>query len=408
MVVKSPSKPRLSHALVHDAIVSQGVETRPNGEPVYGLFDGEIFGLERALDRIVQYFSASAKRMEVRKRILLLLGPPASGKSSVVDLIKRALEQYTRTDEGAVYAIGGCPMQEEPLHLVPERLRRALHEQYGIYVEGDLCPRCRYMVRSEYDGKVSRVPVRRFVFSEREAVGIGYYVATNPNPFDASLLVGSVDTSRLEGDRQAVAGKAFRLDGEFNVANRGLIEFVEMFKANKHLLTTLLGLAQEQIVKMERFGSLYADEVIVGHSNEGDFDTFLSDARSEALKDRIIAVQIPYNLKVREEVKIYEKMMKESTLQDVHLAPLALRVDSIFAVLSRLDTPSRQGMSLMDKLRLYDGEMVQSLQRQGPERDAASRRQRGAAGNIATVRHEQRRRRGQRGRRHLRSPSRGA
>ena len=360
IVVESPSKSRLSHALVYDAIVSQGVETRPNGEAVYGLFDGEIFGLERSLDRIVQYFSASAKRMEVRKRILLLLGPPASGKSSVVDLIKRGLEQHTKTDDGAVYAIGECPMQEEPLHLVPERLRSALHEQYGIYVEGDLCPRCRYLVRSVYDGKVSKVPVRRVVFSEREAVGIGYYVATNPNPSDASLLVGSVDTSRLEGDRQAVAGKAFRLDGEFNVANRGLIEFVEMFKADKHLLTTLLGLAQEQVIKMERFGSLYADEAIIGHSNEGDFDNFSSDARSEALKDRIIAVQIPYNLRVREEVKIYQKMMSESTLQNVHLAPLTLRVNGIFAVLSRLDLPSKQGMSQMDKLRLYDGEMVQS------------------------------------------------
>ena len=360
MVVESPSRSRLSHALVYDAIASHGVRTKPDGEAVYGLFEGEIFGLERSLDRIVQYFAASAQRMEVRKRILLLLGPPASGKSSVVDLIKRALERYTRTDEGAVYGISGCPMQEEPLHLVPERLRANLQGKYGIYVEGDLCPRCRYMLRGEYGGQVSKIPVRRVTFSEQEAIGIGYYVATNPNPTDASLLVGSVDSSQLEGDRLEVAGKAFRLDGEFNVANRGLIEFVEMFKADRHLLTSLLGLAQEQVIKMERFGSLYADEAVIGHSNEGDFDSFASDERSEALKDRIIAVHIPYNLRVGEEVNIYQKMMKGSTLQDVHMAPLTLRANSIFAVLSRLQPPSKQGMTLMDKLHFYDGEMVSS------------------------------------------------
>lgn len=364
MVVKRPTQSRLSHSLVYEAITSQGVGTNPEGDSVYGLFQGEMFGLERDLDRIVQYFAAAAQRMEVRKRILLLLGPPASGKSSVVDLIKRAMEAYTRTDEGAVYAIRGCPMQEEPLHLIPPRLRDALQEQYGVYVEGDVCPRCRYMVRSEYGGKISEVPVRRVVFSEQEAVGIGYYIATNPNPSDSSLLVGSVDSSQLQGDRLEVAGKAFRLDGEFNVANRGLVEFVEMFKADRHLLTTLLSLAQEQIIKMERFGSLYADEVIVGHSNEGDFSGFVSDEQSEALRDRIIAVQIPYNLKAQEEVKIYKKMVGDSELHGVHLAPLALRADGIFAVLSRLEPPARQGMSLIDKLRLYDGQMGSSYTEQ--------------------------------------------
>jgi len=358
MVVERPSVSRLSHSLVYDATISAGVDTTPSGEPVYDLFRNEIYGLETALDRIVQYFASAAKRLEVRKRILLLLGPPASGKSSIVGLVKKALEEYTRTDAGAVYTIQGCPMQEDPLHLLPHRLRPALQEQYGIYVEGDLCPRCRYVLRTEYLGKISEMPVRRFTFSEQEAIGIGYYIATNPNPSDSSLLVGSVDTSQLEGDRLEVAGKAFRLDGEFNVANRGLIEFVEMFKADRHLLTTLLGLAQEQLIKMERFGSIYADEAIIGHSNEGDFANFASDERSEALKDRIIAVQIPYNLRVNEEVKIYQKMLRGSSIQDIHVPPLTLHTISIFAVLSRLEPPTRQGMSLTEKMRLYDGQRV--------------------------------------------------
>jgi serine protein kinase len=255
-------------------------------------------------------------------------------------------------------------MQEEPLHLVPDRLRSELEEQYGIHIEGDLCPRCRYVLRTEYSGKISEMPVRRLTFSEQEAIGIGYYVATNPNPSDASLLVGSVDTSRLDGDRLDVAGKAFRLDGEFDVANRGLIELVEMFKADRHLLTTLLGLAQEQLIKMERFGSVYADEAIIGHSNEGDFKTFAADEQSEALRDRIIAVQVPYNLRVSEEVKIYGKMLETSDVQDVHVAPLTLLSASTLAVLTRLDPPMRQGMSLIQKLRLYDGQMVSSYGRQ--------------------------------------------
>ena len=362
MVVDRPSISRLSHARVYDAIMDSGSETGEDGEVVYGLFRENIYGLERALHNIVQYFSAAARRLESRRRILLLLGPPASGKSTIVSLIKSALEEYTRTDAGAVYAIAGCPMQEEPLHLIPEGLRPAMLEQYGVYIEGSLCPRCRHLLRSEHGGRVSDMPVKRVTFSDHEAVGMGYYVATNPNP-DVSLLVGSVNTEQLEGDRTEVAGRAFRLDGELNVANRGMVEFVEIFKADPHLLTTLLGLAQELVIKMDKFGSVYADEVIVGHSNEGDFNKFASDTSSEALKDRIIAAQIPYNLRVNDEVRIYEEMIQGSTLQKVHVAPLTLRIDGMFSVLSRLVPPSRQGMSMTDKLRLYDGEMVTPFSR---------------------------------------------
>ena len=363
MVVDNPSLAKLAHARIRDAILAKKVDTSPTGEPIYRLFEDDIFGLEDVLHRVVEYFEAAAQGTETRKRILLLLGPPASGKSTIVELIKQALEDYTRTDEGAVYAIAGCPMQEEPLHLIPDSLRPVLKDQYGIEIEGDLNSRNRYLLKTVHDGNIAEMPVERVVFSEREAVGIGYYVATNPNP-DSSLLVGSIDNSQLDGDRTEVSGKAFRMDGEFNVANRGMIEFVEMFKADKHLLTTLLGLAQEQIIKMEKFGSIYADEVIIGHSNEGDFNTFAGDEHSEALKDRIIAIQVPYNLRVREEVKIYDKVTDEGALKGICISPLTLRIASTFAVLSRLEPPSRQGMSLLDKMRAYDGQMVGSYTRQ--------------------------------------------
>ena len=357
-VVSNPEISRLSHRLIYDAIADAGIEESPTGAHVYKLFDGEIYGLEDQLERIAQYFASGANRLEIRKRILLLIGPPAGGKSTIAALLKRALERYTRTDAGATYAIKGCPMQEEPLHLIPHDMRPALMEEFGIYVEGDLCPRCRYVLRSEHQGRVGEMPVTRIVFSEQEAVGIGFYVATNPNPSDASLLVGSVDPSQLGGDRVEVAGKAFRMDGELNVANRGIVEFGEIFKADRHLLTTLLGLAQEQLIKMERFGSVYVDEVVIAHSNEGDFDTFMKDERSEALKDRIIAIQIPYNVRVQDEVKIYEKMLSGSISQKTHMAPLSLAAASTFAVLSRLEPPDRQGMTLLGKLRVYDGQVL--------------------------------------------------
>ena len=363
MVIENPSLVKLSHARVRDAILAQGVDTSATGEPVYRLFEDYIYGLDDVLKQIVEYFDAASNGSETRKRILLLLGPPASGKSTIVALIKKALEDHTRTDEGAVYAISGCPMQEDPLHLIPHSLRPALKEQHGIEIEGELNPRNRYLLRTKYKGRIGEVPVERVVFSEHEAVGIGYYVATNPNA-DSALLVGSIDNDRLEGTRTEVAGQAFRMDGEFNVANRGMIELVEMFKADKHLLTTLLGLAQEQVIKMEKFGSIYAEEVIIGHSNEGDFNTFALDEHSEALKDRIIAIQVPYNLRVREEVKIYGKVMTRGEEAGVCIAPLSLQVASTFAVLSRLDQPNRQGMTLLDKMRLYDGRRVGSYTRQ--------------------------------------------
>ncbi|PZC45236.1 MAG: serine protein kinase [Chloroflexi bacterium] len=358
MVISNSSIVKLSHALVNEAIKTPGVYKDLKGEPLYRIFDEKMFGLESALEKVARYFEAAAKRLEVRKRILLLLGPPASGKSSIIDIIKRGLEDYTKTDSGAVYTIQGCPMQEDPLHLVTGIARHQMSDDHGIHIEGELCFHCRFLLEHDYQGNPSDMPITRVTFSESRARGIGYYLANNPNLADPSVLVGSHNELKLDGDRQEVAARAFRLDGELNVANRGMMEYVEIFKADRTLLTTLLSLAQEQLIKMEKFGSVYADEVIVAHSNEGDFNTFAMDPSSEALKDRIIAIKVPYNLRVSQEVKILKKMIGQSTVHDVHIAPLTLSVVSIFAILSRLEAPSAQGMSLLDKVKLYDGGQV--------------------------------------------------
>lgn len=367
MVIKNLKLARLSHARIYDMIMAAGTDVNPFGERQYKLFSSELFGVERAIESLVEYFASAARRLEIRKRMLLLVGPPSTGKSTIVALLKRGLEAYSRTDEGTLYAIKGCPMQEEPLHLIPEKLRTEFEKEYGIYIEGDLCPHCRYMVLKKHDGKVKDVLVKRGVLGEQEGIGIGTYVATEIASQDISRLVGSMDMSFVGEDRIETAGMAYRLDGELNIANRGIMEFIEMFKADELFLTVLVSVTQEQTIKMERFGTTYADEVIIAHSNEAEYNNFVSNAKTEALQDRIILVRIPYNLRVRDEVRIYEKLLRDSSLQGVHFAPLTLRVSSTFAVLSRLEPPTMRGMSLLNKLKLYDGELVSDFTRKDAE-----------------------------------------
>jgi serine protein kinase len=360
MATDQPNIVRLSHSRIFDMIISNGVETGSYGEQVYGLFKDHIFGMERKLEKVVEYFASAAKGFEVRNRILLLLGPPASGKSSIVNLIKKGLERYTRGEEGAVYAIKGCPMQEEPLHLIPDELRPSLKDEFGLNIEGELCPRCAYALRHQYKGHIADVEVIRVSLSESESVGIGSFVSSDPGSQNLGLLVGSIDSNEMSGTRLEVAGRAYRLDGELNVANRGIMEFAELFKTEETLLRVLLGLAQERVIKMGRFGSVYADEAVVAHSNQGDFKDFSANPKAEALLDRIITINIPYNLRVSEEERIYALMLQSAGFREsgVHISPLTLQVMATFAVLSRFEPPSKQGMSLSDKLRLYDGQHV--------------------------------------------------
>ncbi len=358
IATKNPKVARLSHARIYDMIMSEGVDTNRWGEPVYKFFSKEIFGLEKPLQQIVEYFSSAAQRLEVRKRILLLMGPVGGGKSTIVNMIKRGLERYTRTDDGALYGIKGCPMHEEPLHLIPEPLRPEIEREYGIYIEGELCPHCRWVVENEYDNKIEKVPVQRVLFSEKHRVGIGTFTPSDPKSQDISELVGGIDLSAIGEVGVESDPRAYRFDGELNIANRGIMEFIEMLKCDEKFLYVLLTLSQEQNIKTGRFSMIYADEVVVSHTNEAEYNAFVANRRSEALQDRIILVKVPYNLRVSDEVKIYEKLIKQSALKDVHIAPYTLKVAAIFAVLSRLEPSKKAGMSLMKKLKLYDGEDV--------------------------------------------------
>ncbi len=361
IATRQPSVAQLSHERIYNMIVAAGSEPNRLGEPRYTFFADEIFGIEKPLQQIVEYFHSAAQRLEVRKRILLLMGPVGGGKSSIVTLLKRGLEAYTKADAGATYAIKECPMHEEPLHLIPPDLRADVEKEFGIYIEGDLCPQCRWLLENKYDGKIESVPVRRMVFSEKHRTGIGTFTPSDPKSQDISELVGGIDLSTIGEVGVESDPRAYRFDGELNIANRGLMEFVEMLKVDEKFLYVLLTLSQEQNIKTGRFSMIYADEVVVSHTNENEYQSFVGNKKSEALQDRIILVKVPYNLRVSDEVKIYEKLLGQSALKDVHIAPYTLRIASIFAVLTRLEPSKKAGMSLMKKLKLYDGEDLEEF-----------------------------------------------
>lgn len=361
IATKKSEVTRLAHERIYHMIMDAGIETARSGEPRYNFFSEEIFGIEKPLQQIVEYFHSAAQRLEVRKRILLLMGPVGGGKSTIVYLIKRGLEAYSRINEGALYSIRDCPMHEEPLHLIPNDLRPDVEKEFGLYIEGDLCPHCRYMVDTQFTGHIEDVPVKRLAFSEKYRVGVGTFTPSDPKSQDISELVGGIDLSTIGEVGVESDPRAYRFDGELNIANRGIMEFVEMLKTDEKFLYVLLTLSQEQNIKTGRFSMIYADEVVVSHTNEHEYQSFVGNKKSEALQDRIILVKVPYNLRASDEVKIYEKLLKQSALQNVHIAPYTLRVASIFAILTRLEASKKAGMSLMKKLKLYDGEDIEDF-----------------------------------------------
>lgn len=348
-----------AHARVYDMIVSHGVEEK-GGHKKYKFFNSEIFGLDRTMEKLVEeYFHSAARRLDVRKRILLLMGPVSGGKSTIVTLLKKGLEQYSRTDRGAIYAIKGCPMHEEPLHLIPSELRPEVEQELGVRIEGKLCPSCQMRVRTDFDGDIERVPVERVLISEENRIGIGTFSPSDPKSQDIADLTGSIDFSTITEYGSESDPRAYRFDGELNKANRGLMEFQEMLKCDEKFLWNLLSLTQEGNFKAGRFALISADELIVAHTNESEYRAFISNKKNEALQSRMIVMPIPYNLKVTEEEKIYVKLIGQSDMSHVHIAPHALRAAAIFSILTRLKESKKQGMDLVKKMRMYDGEEVE-------------------------------------------------
>lgn len=356
-----PEVAQSAHSRVYNMIKDAGIGEQ-NGKKVFNFFNKQIFGLEDSVERLVEeYFHPAAKRLDVRKRILLLMGPVSGGKSTIVTMLKRGLEEYSRTREGAIYAIKGCPMHEDPLHLIPQHLREEFFNEYGIRVEGNLSPLNMMRLEEEYGGKIEDVMVERIFFSEDKRVGIGTFSPSDPKSQDIADLTGSIDFSTIAEFGSESDPRAYRFDGELNKANRGMMEFQEMLKCDEKFLWHLLSLTQEGNFKAGRFALISADELIVAHTNEAEYRSFISNKKNEALHSRIIVMPIPYNLKVSQEEKIYQKMISDSDMAHVHIAPHALRVAAIFSVLTRLKDSKKQGVDLLKKMRLYDGEIVEGF-----------------------------------------------
>ncbi len=359
LVRRNPGMTMTAHSRVYEMIAAQSI-VEENGQKKYKFFDHEIFGLDRAIEKLVEeYFHSAARRLDVRKRILLLMGPVSGGKSTIVTMLKKGLEQFSKTDLGAVYAIKGCPMQEEPLHLIPQELRPEIEKEFGVRIEGTLCPSCQMRLKTEYGGRIEEVLVERVLISEESRIGIGTFSPSDPKSQDIADLTGSIDFSTITEYGSESDPRAYRFDGELNKANRGIMEFQEMLKCDEKFLWNLLSLTQEGNFKAGRFALISADELIIAHTNESEYKSFISNKKNEALQSRMIVMPIPYNLKVSDEEKIYFKLIGQSDMSHIHIAPHSLRAAAIFSILTRLKETKKQGIDLVKKMRMYDGEAVE-------------------------------------------------
>lgn len=363
IVKAKPDIVKLSHKRIYDMIVSKGVEVLKGDENArirkihgndvirkYGFFKDEFYGIDKVVMKMVNYFHSAAMKGEEARQVLYLVGPVGAGKSSLVEALKKALVECE-----AIYTIQGCPMYEDPLHLIPRHLRGQFEDLLGIQIEGDLCPVCRYRLMNEFKGEYENFPVETKTFSIRSRKGIGVVPPVDPNNQDTSILTGSVDISKMDMYPEDDP-RIFSLNGAFNVGNRGLVEFIEVFKNDVEYLHTIITATQEKSVPSPGKGAMiYFDGVIVAHSNEAEWNRFKSDHTNEAILDRIVKVEVPYCLELDEEVKIYEKILKRSNFK-AHIAPHTIEIAAMFAILSRL-TPSAK-IDPITKLKIYNGDEI--------------------------------------------------
>ena len=374
---------RTSHQYIWDMLHWHGHQSDASSEKDIAsrLFTSELYGIDAALERVVDYFKAASAGMEVGRRLLLLLGPPSGGKSTLAIMLKRGLEEYSRTDEGALYAIAGCPLHENPLHLVPHTLRPSFRETYGVHIEGELCPYDRLRLETEFDGDFMQMPVERVFISEAGRVGVGTYSPHDPATADIADLVGSVDLSKVSEYGDEGDPRTWSWSGAVYAASRGLLEMIEILKVKREFLYLLLTLTQEKNVKVSRFPLIHVDETILAHTNLAEFRKFLKEQENEALLDRMVIVQVPYTLSYPAEARIYQKLISSaSAFRNLHLDPHALKVASVFAVLTRMEKTERGDLDLSKKVRLYAGETVEGFSDQEVERIRADAPEEGLAG----------------------------
>ncbi|MDB5336557.1 MAG: putative serine protein kinase, PrkA [Planctomycetaceae bacterium] len=391
----TPRVTRSSYERLYDMVKSYGtylVDSSKESLIRYRFFDdpdGEgrdaIFGLTKALMELVNVFKSAALKYGSERRVLLLHGPVGSSKSTIARLLKRGLERYSQTDDGAIYSYGWrnedgtitwCPMREEPLHLVPVGDRAAVlnflnegqadrPDPYEVEINGDLCPLCRFMFNERLktaDGDwtkvVKDVVIKRLILSEQDRLGIGTFQPKDEKNQDSTELTGDINYRKIAEYGSDSDPRAFNFDGEFNVANRGMIEFIEVLKLDVAFLYDLLGASQEHKIKPKKFAQTDIDTVIIGHTNEPEYRKLQSNEFMEALRDRTVKIDVPYVTRLNDEIGIYEKDYNARRVRGKHIAPHTIEIAAMWAVLTRLEEPKHAGLSLLQKLKLYNGKSL--------------------------------------------------
>jgi serine protein kinase len=394
IVREHPEVTRTAYQRLYDMIISHGTEeVYENKEKItrfkfftdFAAQHGDaIYGLDRPLMHLVNAFKSAAKGYGTERRVLLLHGPVGSSKSTIARLLKKGLEQYSRTDAGMVFAFTWrsdsgntwhkCPMHEEPLHLVPHELRHAVlarlneglkPDQYEMTIQGDLCPFCRQMYNerlAKYDGDWNRmleeVKVYRLILSEQDRIGIGTFQPKDEKNQDSTELTGDINYRKIAEYGTDSDPRCFNFDGELNIANRGLVEFIEVLKLDVAFLYDLLGASQEHKIKPKKFAQTDIDEVILGHTNEPEYRRLQNNEFMEALRDRTVKIDVPYVTRLKDEIKIYEKDFNPERVRGKHIAPHTIEIAAMWATLTRLVQPKHANLTLLQKLKLYNGKTL--------------------------------------------------
>ncbi len=370
--------------------------TRNAFKRIYEMHNGRdaVYGIDQSLNHLVDIFKSASRNYGTERRVILLHGPVGSAKSTIVRLLKKGLEEYSHIPEGAMYSFAWtniandlekevyamvndelpCPMREEPLHLIPadqreklidELMRNSRDPKFPIQVEGDLCPACRQMYREltrRYKGDwfkvMDHVKVRRLVLAEKDRIGIGTFQPKDEKNQDSTELTGDINYRKIAIYGSDSDARAFNFDGEFNVANRGIIEFIEVLKLEVAFLYDLLGASQEHKIKPKKFPQTDIDEVIIGHTNEPEYRKLQNNEFMEALRDRTVKIDIPYITKLTDEIKVYEKDYNAQRIRGKHIAPHTIEMAAMWAELTRLETPKKANLTLLQKLKLYDGKTL--------------------------------------------------
>ncbi len=396
LVSEKPRIARNAFQRAYDMILEHGIEryTWLKSDYVkYKFFEDPfnngrdaIYGLDAALMALTDFLKSAAHGYGAERRIMLLHGPVGSAKSTIARLLKRGIEAYSLTEAGAMYTYSwtvkdpngatvryDCPMHDEPLKLIPPAAREQvlatinadLPEDKQVRVEGNLNPFCRKMHEDlllEYDGDwhkvMDHITVHRLILSEQDRRGIGTFQPKDEKNQDSTELTGDINYRKIAEFGSDSDPRAFNFDGELNIANRGLIEFVEVLKLDVAFLYDLLGASQEHTIKPKKFAQTDIDEVIIGHTNEPEYRKLQSNDMMEAFRDRTIKIDIPYNTRLSDEIKIYEKDFNKGRIRGIHIAPHTVEVAAIWAILTRLEEPKKAGLTLMQKMKLYDGRNV--------------------------------------------------